>query len=35
MRWYSAEFADVLIAEAKDEFGWTLDEHLGFTVEGR
>jgi hypothetical protein len=35
MRWYSAEFADVLNAAAKVEFGWTLDEHLGFTVEGR
>ena len=35
MGWYSAEFEEVLIAAAEDEFGWTLDEYLQVAVEGR
>jgi hypothetical protein len=35
MGWYSAEFEEVLIAAADDEFGWTLDEYLQEAVEGR
>jgi hypothetical protein len=33
--WYSAEFEEVLIAAAEDEFGWTLDEYMQVAVEGR
>jgi len=33
--WYSAEFEEVLIAAAEDEFGWTLDEYLQFAVDQR
>jgi hypothetical protein len=35
MGWYSAEFEEVLIAAAEDEFGWTLDEYLQFAVDQR